>query len=64
MDLKLKGLKTIVTDGTKGIGRAIVETLLAEGGSVAFCSRNSGEVAQTQTDLAGHDGALRACLLR
>ena len=34
MDLKLKGLKAIVTGGTKGIGRAIAETLADEGADV------------------------------
>lgn len=52
MDLKLQGLKAVVTGGTKGIGRAIVETLLAEGASVAFCARNAAEVAQAQSELS------------
>jgi 3-oxoacyl-[acyl-carrier protein] reductase len=54
MDLKLKGLNAIVTGGTKGIGRAIVETLAAEGANVAFCARNEAEVAQAQAELAAH----------
>lgn len=52
MDLGLQGLKAIVSGGTKGIGRAIVQTLLAEGASVAFCARNSAEVAQAQQELS------------
>ena len=56
MDLGLTGLKAIVTGGTKGIGRAIVETLLQEGAHVAFCARNAEEVAKLAADLSarGH----------
>ena len=44
MDLGLKKLKAVVSGGTKGIGRAIAETLAAEGADVAICARNAAEV--------------------
>ncbi len=51
MDLQIKGLRAIVTGGTRGIGRAIVETLIAEGAQVSFCARNGEEVAQATKEL-------------
>ncbi len=52
MDLGLKGLKAVVTGGTKGIGRAIAQTLAAEGANVAFCARNAEEVAKTVAEFS------------
>lgn len=54
MDLGLAGKKALVTGATKGIGRAIVETLLAEGASVALCARNADEVDAAVTELSKH----------
>jgi NAD(P)-dependent dehydrogenase (short-subunit alcohol dehydrogenase family) len=45
MDLGLRGKKAIITGATKGIGRGIVELLIAEGADVGFCARTAEEVA-------------------
>ena len=52
MDLGLKGMKALVTGGTKGIGRAVAEHFAAEGCDVAVCARNAEEVAQTVAALS------------
>jgi len=47
MDLGLKGLRAIVTGGSKGIGRRAAELFAQEGASVALCARNADEVKAT-----------------
>ena len=58
MDLGLAGKKALVTGATKGIGRAIVELLLAEGASVALCARNAEEVDKAVAELSAGGGTV------
>ncbi|MBJ7338578.1 SDR family oxidoreductase [Mycolicibacterium sp.] len=57
MELGLTGKRFLVSGGTRGIGRAIVEGLLAEGADVAFCARSAEAVAEAQAELSA-DGSI------
>jgi 3-oxoacyl-[acyl-carrier protein] reductase len=54
MDLGLKGLKAIVTGGSKGIGRSVAEHLAAEGTDVAICARDPAGVTEAVAALSAH----------
>ncbi|MEM9683471.1 MAG: SDR family oxidoreductase [Pseudomonadota bacterium] len=63
MELGLEGKRAIVTGATRGIGRSIVDLLVAEGCDVGFCARNEQQVADAETALrasgrAAHGGVV------
>jgi len=51
MDLGLRGRNAVVLGGTRGIGRAIAETLGGEGAGVALCARNADQVVTAVAEL-------------
>ncbi|MFY0613580.1 MAG: SDR family oxidoreductase [Hyphomicrobiaceae bacterium] len=52
MDLGLAGKRAIITGGTRGIGRRIVDLLVAEGCDVGFCARDQVQVDGTINELS------------
>jgi NAD(P)-dependent dehydrogenase (short-subunit alcohol dehydrogenase family) len=62
VDLQLAGLRALVTGGTRGIGRAIVEVLVAEGASVALCARTDSDVDTAVERLRGQGATVTGCV--
>lgn len=47
-----QGNIALVTGGSRGIGRGVVEALLGDGWKVHFCGRSPGSVQEAQSELA------------
>ncbi|GAB4135376.1 MAG: SDR family NAD(P)-dependent oxidoreductase [Rhodothalassiaceae bacterium] len=58
MDLHLSGKRALVTGGSRGIGRAILDHLAREGVALAFCARDAKEVQATAEALKRHGVAV------
>jgi len=52
MDLGLEGKVALVAAASKGLGRAVAETLAAEGAAVAICARGEEALAATRDAIA------------
>lgn len=54
MDLGLRGRRFVVTGASRGIGRAIADTLAAEGADVAIFARGRDQLGRARDDLERH----------
>ncbi len=56
MDLELNGRRALVTGGSRGIGKAVAESLAREGVDVALLARNPQQLASSAAELAAATG--------
>jgi len=56
MDLGLRGKAALVTAASRGLGRAIAETLAAEGASLVICARGADALDQARAAIAARTG--------
>jgi 3-oxoacyl-[acyl-carrier protein] reductase len=51
MDLGLQGRRALVMGGSRGLGKAVAQALVAEGARVAICARDPERLASTAAEL-------------
>lgn len=50
-------MKVLVTGGTKGIGRAVIDEFFEHGAHIATCSRSQSDLDDLKNDLKSRDGS-------
>ena len=61
LNMKLKGINTLITGGSQGLGKAIAGHFLAEGANVVLCARSEKDLSATRDELAKQFPSQKVC---